>query len=231
MIDILFLDDHYCIVNKPSGIPVHLSKMTSDCKSLLCLLCEQMEEKLYPVHRFDRATSGAIVFARSSEACGALGRQFQDKTVAKKYQALVRGWIDTEGEIDYPIYKNPEIKKQKVEAVTMFKCLNQFEIPFSDGRFDTSRFSLAEVSPQTGRMHQIRRHFTHISHPLVGDTVYGKGRQNRIFRDNFNSNRLLLAATEISFIHPYTDEKLSVSAPLASEFASVISQLEKINID
>ncbi len=229
MIEILYSDDYYHIVNKPSGIPVHLSKMTTDEVSLLCLLSEQTGEKLYPVHRLDRPTSGVIVFARSSEACGALGKQFQEKTISKKYNAVVRGWTDEKGEIDYPIYKNPDIKRHKVDAVTTYKSLEKYTIPFSDGRFDTSRISLVEVSPQTGRMHQIRRHFAHISHHLIGDTKYGKGLQNRLFRDEFNSNRLLLAAVELTFTHPYTNEELTIKAPVAEEFQKVLDRLRILN--
>lgn len=230
-IEIIYQDQYYCIVNKPAEIPVHLSKMTTDDKSLLCILSEQMNEKLFPVHRLDRATSGLIVFARSSEACGALGKQFQEKTIQKTYQALVRGWIKDEDKIDYPIYKNPEIKKNRVDAITTYRCLERFEIPFSDGRFPTSRFSLAEIYPETGRTHQIRRHFRHIAHPLIGDTVYGKGFQNRLFREEFNSSCLMLAAVKLSFIHPYSSKKMDILAPPSNQFKNVISQLKSLNID
>ena len=230
MIEILYTDDHFYIVNKPSGIPVHLSKMTSDDTSLLCLLSAQTGEKLYPVHRLDRPTSGLNLFARSASACGALGKLFQNKTVDKTYLALVRGWPPEKGEISSQLYKNPESKTKKVDALTTYERIATYTIPYSDGRFETSRIALVRVSPQTGRTHQIRRHFAGISYPLIGDTIYGKGLQNRLFRDKFDSHRLLLAAVELAFIHPYTNEKLTVTAPLSAQFQDVIYQLQALNL-
>jgi len=117
-------------------------------------------------------------------------------------------------------------QKQAQEAVTSFNTITKFELPFSDGRFPTSRYSLIELKPKTGRKHQLRRHMKHISHPIIGDVKYGKGSHNRLFQETLNSHRLLLAATELSFIHPVTNEKLILSCPLDESFSATLEKLQ-----
>ena len=92
-------------------------------------------------------------------------------------------------------------------------------------RYPTSRYALLELKPQTGRRHQLRRHLKHLAHPIVGDATYGKGRHNRLFQDLFNCHRLLLACLEMRLNHPVSGIALTLRAPLADDFASVIGQL------
>ena len=99
------------------------------------------------------------------------------------------------------------------------------ELPFAVGRYSSSRYSLVDATPETGRFHQIRRHFHHIFHPLIGDTTHGEGRHNRFFRDTYGVNRLLLHAHSLSFTHPVTGLDLHVEAPLDEQWRRVLAAL------
>ena len=99
------------------------------------------------------------------------------------------------------------------------------ELPFAVSRYPTSRYSLVEASPQTGRRNQIRRHFKHIFHPLIGDVDYGEGRHNRFFREELSCRRLLLHAAELTFLHPADGRQMIVRAPLDGLFKGVVERL------
>jgi len=96
------------------------------------------------------------------------------------------------------------------------------ERPSAVSKFPTTRYSLAEIRPLTGRRRQIRRHFKHIFHPLVGDTTYGEGRHNRFFREQFGCSRLMLAAVKLSFLHPFTGKRCDIFCPPDETFLSVL---------
>ena len=109
--------------------------------------------------------------------------------------------------------------KEAQEAVTHFRCLEKVELPFKvSKKHDTTRYSLVELTPETGRKHQLRRHMAHLRHPIIGDTNHGDGRHNRFFREHFDSHRLLLAATGVEFKHPVSGETISLTVPLPDEF-------------
>jgi len=108
-------------------------------------------------------------------------------------------------------------KGRHVEAVTEYRRWKTAELPFSIGPYSSARYSLVDIIPLTGRRHQIRRHFRHISHPVIGDTTYGDSRHNRFFREKFQMNRLLLLAGSLSFLHPYTGEPLCLESPLPDD--------------
>ncbi|MGL4854710.1 MAG: pseudouridine synthase, partial [Lentisphaeria bacterium] len=186
MIDILYHDNLFCIVNKPSGLLVHRSELSRDSENLVDNLQIQLQRKVYPVHRLDRPTSGPIIMAFSSEITSQLQNLFSQKSIIKNYHCLVRGWTDESGVINHPMTKSAESNKEKVDAITNFTLLKKFEIPVATSSFPTTRYALLQATPVTGRMHQIRRHFAHLSHHLIGDTVYGKGIHNRLFRDKFH---------------------------------------------
>jgi len=117
--------------------------------------------------------------------------------VRKRYLALVRGWPPEAGEIDQPLARDPELPstgQPRLEALTRYRRLACHEWPFPDGRHATSRYALVEVEPTTGRRHQIRRHFKHIAHPLVGDSTHGKGAHNRAVAQWLGVARLWLHA-------------------------------------
>ena len=121
-------------------------------------------------------------------------------------------------------------EKEPKDAQTTLTKLEEFELPISDGRFPTSRYSYVELKPHTGRKHQLRRHMKHISHPIAGDVKYGKGKQNRIFRDELSCDRLMLAATDMLLTHPVSDEELALHCPFELSFQDTLNKLEQYKV-
>ena len=232
--DILYQDPHLIAVNKPAGLLVHRSKIDRhETRFALQTVRDQVGRHVYPVHRLDKPTSGVLVFAFTPEAARLLTEAFARRDVTKTYLAVVRGYVEAHGIIDYPLKeqfdKTTDARarpdKPAQPAVTAYRRLAQVEVPVAVGRYPTSRYSLVEARPETGRMHQIRRHMKHIFHPVIGDGKHGEGRHNRFFSTRYGSNRLLLAATELSFTHPYNQTALTLIAPLDATFTAVIDQL------
>lgn len=230
---ILFRDDHYVAVNKPAGLLVHRSPLAPrEERFVLQLLRNCLGRHVYPVHRLDRATSGALLFGLTPEAARFMAVAFAERQVAKSYLAVLRGVADPEGVIDYPLVDEPDRylrSPQQVgagrEAVTAYRRLAVAELPFAVGRYQTSRYSLVEAVPKTGRRHQLRRHFKHLFHPIIGDTNHGEGRHNRFFREEFGCARLLLHAAGLSFRNPFTGAAVTVTAPLDEAFSGLLRRL------
>jgi tRNA pseudouridine65 synthase len=196
---VLHLDAELVAIDKPAGLLVHPSALDAhEDRTALQLLRDQLGERVWPLHRLDKATSGVLLFARNAEAARRWGMAFEAGEVRKAYVALVRGWPGERGEIDYPLARDPELPsadQPRLDAVTRFERLAVFDWPFSvDGRHPSSRYALVQVEPLTGRRHQIRRHFKHIAHPLVGDTTHGKGAHNRAVAKWLGIDRLWLHA-------------------------------------
>lgn len=198
---LLHLDDALVAVHKPPGLLVHPSALDAhETRNALDLLRAQLGLPLWTVHRLDKATSGVLLFARSAEAARALGTAFETGQVHKRYLALVRGWPPEAGEIDHALARDPErpsAGQPRVPALTRYRRLACHEWPFADGRHASSRYALVEVEPLTGRRHQIRRHFKHIAHPLVGDSTHGKGAHNRAVAQWLGVQRLWLHASRL----------------------------------
>lgn len=220
-IQILFEDEHLLVINKPSGLLVHPSWIASrHTPHLTGVIKRYLGFGPYTVHRLDRPTSGVIVFGKSKEAAQRLTALFTERKTQKTYLAMCRGYAPDEGTIDYALKekldkiadKFARQDKPAQPAVSHFKCLGHIELPIAVGRYATSRYSLVEVKPETGRKHQIRRHLKHIFHPILGDSKHGDGRHNTSFRENYDLDRLLLMATELSFEHPITGEPLTFTA-------------------
>jgi tRNA pseudouridine65 synthase len=220
---ILYRDDHYVAIDKPAGMLVHRTRIAEEGEYALQRLRDQLDQHVYTVHRLDRPTSGVLLFALSSEAARHIASQFEHHTVEKHYLAVVRGYTDEYATIDYPLQEEPH--KPHQEAVTTYQRLATVELDIPVGRYPTARYSLLEVIPRTGRLHQIRKHLHHIFHPIVGDTTHGEGRHNRLFRDHFASQRLLLFATRLNFIHPYSGERITIEAPLDRETKRLFTRL------
>ena len=199
---VLHADADLVAIDKPAGLLVHPSALDAhEERSALQLLQDQLGERLHPLHRLDKATSGVLLFARTPQAARHWGLAFEAGEVGKRYLALVRGWPQEHGEIDYPLARDPEFPsagQTRVQAMTRYRCLARFDWPFSaDGRHPSSRYALVHIEPLTGRRHQIRRHFKHIAHPLVGDTTHGKGAHNRAVAQWLGVQRLWLHAAAI----------------------------------
>jgi tRNA pseudouridine65 synthase len=224
ILEILYEDEDLVLVNKPAGMLVHRSKLAGDIKTgfAVQVLREQINQKVYLLHRIDRPTSGILMFAKSSETAGLMRKYFDEKRIEKYYLTLVRGYMKEEqGTIDYPLKKNGNGPLQ--EAQTSYWQLERVEIPIaSSPRHETSRYSLVKAFPHTGRMHQIRRHFAHERNYIIGDSTHGETRQNRLFRLQFGLDNLLLHAWQVKFTHPITQEKLTIEAPLPQYFTSMI---------
>ena len=186
-------------------------------------------EHVYPVHRLDRPTSGVLLFARDPGTARTVGQAMMAGEVSKTYLAVVRGWTPESGTIDHPLKDEPEDRRlrgteQPVrEALTHYRRLATTEIPVEIEGYPTSRYSLVELYPKTGRKHQLRRHMKHINHPIIGDANHGRGRHNRYFAERFGQGRLMLAATELVLTHPVTGEELVLKAPPEQSFMDVLS--------
>lgn len=200
---LLLSDEQWVVVNKPSGLAVHQG-WSREPTTVVQIVRQQLGEGWSPVHRLDRATSGALLLARDAETVRRLQAQFATSEVTKNYLALVRGITPECGLIDHAIAKSKAHEKR--EAQTAFRRVGTFE-----------RYSLVLARPLTGRLHQIRRHLKFISHPLIGDTKYGKGEHNRLFRERFALMRLALHASHLEFRHPYSDESVTCRAPLPAD--------------
>jgi len=228
-LQVLYQDNDIIAVHKPAGIKVHRDGYDNPrTQALLQMVRVQTGRWLYPVHRLDRPASGVLLFAFSRDMARVLSDMFKRQAVEKYYLAVVRGYVDPAGEIDHPLTRNAYVPKQgqiPKPAFTVYRRLAVAELPIGIGPHPTCRYALVAVEPHTGRMHQIRRHFHHISHPLIGDTVYGDGRHNRLFRDLFGCHRLLLAAIQVRFLHPRTGESLCVQALPEKSFADILHQM------
>lgn len=231
--EILYLDDQLVAVNKTAGLLVHRSDIDRrETRFALQLVRDRLGRRVFPVHRLDRPTSGVLLFAFSGEGARLAAEALESTAAAKTYLAVVRGIAGEEGLIDYPLPDvtdrmefRPDSGGERRAAVTEFRRLAAAELPFAVGPHPTARYSLLEVRLRTGRRHQIRRHLKHVFHPVIGDSTYGDGRHNRLFRDELGCGRLLLHAVELSFTHPITGQPLQITAPLDHPFASVVRKL------
>lgn len=225
-LQILFQDEHIVAINKPHNLLVHRSPIAAD-ESVFALqmLRDQLNCWVNPCHRIDRKTSGVLLFSLSKEADRAMQMKFENREIDKKYLALVRGYLPEKGTADRPLENEKGVMK---DSITHFRCLQQVELDIEVSRYPKSRYSLAEISPETGRMHQIRRHFAQMRHYLIGDKTYGDCKHNKMFEEKFDLNTMLLHAEELGFEHPFSQVKMIIKASLQTEFLSI---LNKIGVD
>ncbi|WP_020607303.1 pseudouridine synthase [Spirosoma spitsbergense] len=224
LLSILYQSDDLVAINKPHGLLVHRSPIASDATEFAVqLLRDQLGQRVYPVHRLDRKTGGVLLFALSESMNSVMQQQFMEGQVHKTYIAIVRGYTPDSQTIDYPL-RNDETGVSQ-DAVTHIKTLQRTEIPLPLGKHPTSRYSLVELTPTTGRMHQLRKHMAHILHPIIGDRPHGCNKQNKLFKENFEMNTMLLHAQQLTFRHPVSVEGISVIAPVQAEFARMLDVL------
>lgn len=225
-IPILYQDAHLVAVNKPSGLLVHKSWVAKDAKVFaLQLVRDQIGEFVYPIHRLDRPTSGVLLFALNSDIAKKMAEQWQD--AEKVYWAIVRGHLHEPIRVDHGL-KGMADYGQQVETVqeaqTRLKPMGTAEIPVSIDKYPQSRYGWVEAIPEQGRTHQIRRHLKHLSHPIIGDARYGKGKHNRYFAEHMNAGRLLLHARTLRILHPITQQPLEIEAPLDESMQQLFDQ-------
>jgi tRNA pseudouridine65 synthase len=235
-LEILYRDDYFIAVNKPPGLLVHRSPIDKkETRFALQMVRNLVDRHVYPVHRLDRPTSGVLLFALSPEMLKQAAALFQAGLVAKKYLAVVRGHIPENGTIIHPVKEvrdrflcrnDKNLAKSAVknaDAVTRFLRLSAVELPVFVDKYPATRYSLAALYPETGRRHQLRQHMKHISHPIIGDTKYGKGVHNKFFAREFNCRSLLLSAVELKFPHPATGKTVSIQAAPHPEFTLILN--------
>ncbi|MDB4999503.1 MAG: pseudouridylate synthase [Mucilaginibacter sp.] len=216
MLDILYQDDYLIAINKPHGLLVHRSSIAADAEEFaLQILRDQIGKKVNPAHRIDRKTGGVLLFAFDKPIEIAMQQQFMENQVKKKYLAILRGYTPDSEEIDYPLRKENGTLQ---EAFTRYITLKRAELDVALGKHTTSRYSLVEAAPETGRMHQLRKHFAHIFHPIIGDRTHGCNKQNKLFKETWELDTMMLHASQLIFTHPVTGLQITINAPLQPEF-------------
>ncbi len=224
MLEILYQDDHLVAINKPHGLLVHRSKMAADAREFaLQMLRDQLGCYVYPTHRIDRKTGGILLFALSKEVEVSMQKLFAEGKVHKEYLAILRGHTPDALTIDYALAREDGVLQ---DCVTHMRTLQRCELPFAMGKHNSSRYSLVLANPESGRMHQLRRHFAHIFHPIIGDRPHGCNKQNRFFKEQFAMDTMMLHAFRLSFFHPLTNENIAISATPQPEFQRMMNIME-----
>ena len=224
MLTILYRDDALVAIDKPPGLLVHRTGLDAgETRFALQLLRDQLDRPVWPVHRLDKGTSGVLLFALDAQTARAMGQTFESGEGLKKtYHAVVRGWPADDGVIDHPLRRISDDRRDEREgeqaAVTHYRTLAHYDLPLPQGPFPTTRCALVELSPLTGRRHQLRRHMKHLAHPIIGDTTHGKGPLNRDLAAKLGVQRLWLHASQLELRHPVSGETLCIAAPLGAEW-------------
>lgn len=234
-LEVVYEDEALIVVNKPAGLVVHPAAgiHSGTLANALAYHFDQLSTKggnIRPgiVHRIDKDTSGLLVVAKTELAHEKLADQFRDRTVFKSYLALVHGVLEREtGRIDQPLARDPRNRTRMAiirggrSALSLYRIQRRFE-----------RFTLLNVEIKTGRTHQIRVHLASLKHPVVGDDLYGGGRDNTV-RDNKlrveirKLGRQFLHAAELGIVHPVSGEQMRFQAPLPAELKYLLDLLEK----
>lgn len=230
-LQLIYRDDWLLAVHKPAGLLVHRSPIDRHETEFALQYARALNggEHVYPVHRLDRPTSGLLLFARDAQTASQLGQAWMAGEIRKTYLAMVRGWTPEHGSIDHPLREHAIDRREKDaeqplrEALTHYRRLATTEIPVAIEGYAQSRYSLVELYPETGRKHQLRRHLQHISHPIIGDTNYGRTRHNHYFAERFGFSRLMLAATALTLRHPVSGAWLNLQATPQASFLEVLS--------
>ena len=231
-LDILFEDESLLVVNKPAGLVVHpaagheehtlVNALLHHCAGSLSGIGGVARPGI--VHRLDKETSGCLVVAKNDATHIALSEQFAGRVVKKIYHAIVCGAVPRDaGEIHAAIARHPTHRKRMAvhddadgrAAHTSWRVLEKLH-----------HATHVEVQIHTGRTHQIRVHFQHLGHPVVGDDTYGSTKNKRLKElANYAAPRVLLHAKELNFVHPLTKKPVHFSAPLPADFKHALKLL------
>lgn len=244
-LNILYQDEYLVAVDKPAGLLVHRSSIDKhETQFLLQLLRDQIGAHVFPVQRLDKPTSGVIVFAKTPSIAAKLQSALDTNLRAgaadagsaqKQYLLVCRGYTPLASVIDHPLKPINEFKtktnsktlpKLAQPAVTQFTRLHTIELDVAIDRYACSRYSLVSAQLLSGRKHQLRRHFKHISHPIIGCPKYGKSVHNRYFADVLGVSRLLLHAHRLRFMHPLTQQNLVIEAVPSGDFAALLKRFQ-----
>ena len=226
-LEIVYEDKDIIVVNKPKGMVVHPANGNPDgtlvnaimniCKDSLSGIGGEIRPAI--VHRLDKDTSGLLIVAKNDLAHINMSKQIKDREVKKIYIALVKGNInENEATINMPIGRSTKdrkkmaVRKDGKEAITHFKVLKRY-----------GDYTLLKVKIDTGRTHQIRVHLAEIGHPVVGDMVYSKG------KNEFGVEGQMLHAQSLEFKHPITGQEMHLEADLPQYFKNVLKELDGRN--
>lgn len=224
-VEVVYEDNDIIVVNKPKGMVVHPANGNPDgtlvnaimamCKGSLSGIGGEIRPGI--VHRLDKDTSGLLIVAKNDLAHINMSNQIKDRQVKKIYIALVKGNInEDEATINMPIGRSTKdrkkmaVRKDGKEAVTHFKVLKRYK-----------DYTLLKVKIDTGRTHQIRVHMAEIGHPIVGDMVYSKG------KNEFGVEGQMLHAQSLDFKHPITGKEMHLEAKLPEYFEKVLEKLDR----
>ena len=225
-LDILYEDEDVLVVNKPKGMVVHpsaghtsgtlVNAVLYHCQGNLSGINGVMRPGI--VHRIDKDTTGALLICKNDNAHKDLAEQLKEHSIKRRYRAIVLGNIkEQEGTVEGPIGRHPIDRKKMAinhkngkDAVTHYRVLERF-----------GNFTYIECRLETGRTHQIRVHMTSIGHPLLGDEVYGSG------KNPFHLQGQTLHAMVLGFVHPRTGEYMEFTAPLPEYFVKLLEELRK----
>ncbi len=212
-IEILYEDEHIIIVNKPNNVLVHHSYYARNIEddSLLQLLQKEGKDKVYPINRLDRKTSGVILLSKTKEDVSKFQELFTKNEITKTYLALVRGHVLESGEIDSPV-KNE--RGNYKEATSLFKPLRHYNLDIPVKPFPSARYTLLEFKPVTGRTHQLRIHANKMAHPIIGDHKHGNRHHNKMFEEALGLPNLFLHSHKLSFTHPLKGKQLNIQLNL-----------------
>ncbi|MCH4246823.1 23S rRNA pseudouridine(1911/1915/1917) synthase RluD [Acinetobacter populi] len=230
-LDIVYEDDDLLVINKPVGMVVHPGAGNPTGTLVNALLYHYPKSRELAraglVHRIDKDTSGLLVVAKTLEAQHSLTRQLSSKSVYRLYDLVCYGRIIAGGTIDAPIKRHPVDRTKMAvvnggrDAVTHYNVIERFQ-----------DFTLVQAQLETGRTHQIRVHFSHISHPLVGDQTYArlklpKGISSELATYLQQFKRQALHACVLGLIHPTTGEEMEFEAAWPEDFAELVNLLQQ----
>ena len=235
-LEVVFETEDYLVVNKPSGLLVHRTQLDfHETEFLLQRVRDYVGSHVYPLHRLDKATSGLVLFAKKPEVVSLFQKLWDENKIEKGYKALIRGWLLEPMTINHPLEQMAKKKDQKTkahaekkEAISFVKPLHHYEWDRAFSKFEKQRYSLVEVRIETGRKHQIRRHLSHIRHPILGDSNYGDNKHNREINTAFDNPGLLLQSDRMSFVCPISQKEISLNLELDSRFQKILPEFRKI---
>lgn len=226
-LQIIYEDEWLLCVNKPNNTVVHhayFSRNIANEVSLLQMVKDEKNYKVYPIHRLDRKTSGIIILAKQKEYVVDFQQLFEKNSIEKIYYGVVRGFSPKNKIIDMPV--KGKDKKEHKAAITYLETLDSTTLNIPVKPYSTSRYSLVKLMPKTGRTHQLRIHSYKINHPLLGDSKYGDINHNAMFVKEFGFKNLFLHSGLLIFKHPKTNELLNLKADFPKDWENLFKKFE-----
>ena len=224
-LEIIYQDNYCLLVTKPNNVLVHHahhSRNKIDEVSLIQLIENQFGKRYYPIHRLDRKTSGIILLASKREYVASFQALFTNNEIQKIYYGVVRGFSQDNKIINSPVKGRDALVYR--EAETHLNCLDKIELNIPVKPYDSSRYSLVELRPKTGRMHQLRIHMNKVSTPLINDAKYGDKNHDLMYAEQFGWRNLFLHAGSLEFIHPFTNQKLTLKSSFSEDWIQLFQE-------